>query len=243
MKSMKNIIWGIFFILIAAFVIVGSMGYFGDISVWTIVFAGFLAIWFVGGLLRLSWGNMLFPLAFAAILFDKELGIEHLTPWPVLAAALFGTIGLSLIFKKKNHHSCFIGHDNWEANRENFKNGHQTVDEMNVNDTTFESEVVFSTSVRYITSQNLKYGSIESVFSNTTIYMDNANLCEGHAAIKVESVFGKTTLYVPKEWNVDMKLSKVFGGANERGVCMSNGENHLVIQGEMVFGNLEIVYV
>jgi hypothetical protein len=73
--------------------------------------------------------------------------------------------------------------------------------------------------------------------------MDNANLCEGHAAIKVESVFGKTTLYVPKEWNVDMKLSKVFGGANERGVCMSNGENHLVIQGEMVFGNLEIVYV
>lgn len=246
MKSIKNIIWGLFFILIAAFVIVGSMGYFGDISVWTVVFAGFLAIWFVSGMLRLSWGNMLFPLAFAAIIFDKELGIENLTPWPVLAAALFGTIGLNMIFRKKHNHNHWTDHKHWDVDGEHGGNiyvNHQTVDETSVNDTTFESEVVFSSSVKYITSQNLQYGSIESVFSNTTIYLDNANLCEGRAVIKIESVFGKITLFVPKEWSVEQKMSKVFGGANERGRCVATGDNRLIIEGEMVFGNLEIVYV
>ena len=246
MRSIKNIIWGVFFILIAAFVIVGSMGYFGDISVWTVVFAGFLAIWFISGMLRLSWGNMLFPLAIAAIIFDKELGIENLTPWPVLAAALFGTIGLNMIFRKKHSENFWTERRHWDTNGEHCERvygTHQSVDETNVNDTTFESEVVFSSSVKYITSQTLQYGSIESVFSNTTIYLDNANLCEGHAVIKISSVFGKTTLFVPKEWSVEQKLSKVFGGANERGRCVPTGVNRLVIEGEMVFGNLEIVYV
>ena len=43
---------------------------------------------------------MLFSLAFAAILFDEALGIEAITPWPVLGAALLGTIGLNMIFNK-----------------------------------------------------------------------------------------------------------------------------------------------
>ncbi len=241
MKSIKNIIWGLFFILIAAFVIVGSLGYLGDISVWTVIFAGFLAIWFVSGLLRLSWGNMLFPLACAAIIFDKELGIENLTPWPVLAAALFGTIGLNMIFRSNGSHHCGrveCGDRSYTVDSDGV-----TVEGMSNDDSTFESEVVFSSNVRYITSQNLQYGSVESVFGNTSIYLDNAKLCNGHATIKVESVFGKTTIFVPKEWHVDMKTTKVFGGANERGKCVPTSNNYLTVEGEMVFGNLEIVYI
>lgn len=239
MKSMKNIIWGLFFILIAAFVIVGSMGYFGDISVWTIIFGAGLAVWFVSGLVRLSWGNMLFPLAFAAILFDERLGIENLTPWPVLVAALFLTIGLNMIFKKK--HKKDDGSDHVGA-KVVWDKG-DSVEEMSQDDITFSSEIVFSSSVRYITCQNLQRGEIENVFGNTTIYFDNAQLYEGHAVINVESVFGKTTLYIPKEWNVDLRVTKVFGGANEKGKYTGTSGNSLVIEGEAVFGHLEIVYI
>ena len=101
----KNITWGIFFILMAAFIIFGAMDVFGDISVWTCIFAGFCVMWLINGIVKLSFGNMLFPVAFLAILFDEVLGIEELTPWPVLMAALFGTIGLNMVFgdrKKKN---------------------------------------------------------------------------------------------------------------------------------------------
>ena len=246
MKSMKNIIWGLFFILIAAFVIVGSMGYFGDISVWTIIFGGCLAVWFVGGLVRLSWGNMLFPLAFAAILFDEVLGIENLTPWPVLAAALFGTIGLNMIFKKKKKHDWteHKGVNIMCNGRDCVTDGEKnSYEEMSQDDTTFSSEVVFSSCVRYITCQNLQRGEIENVFSSSTIYFDNAKLYEGHAIIKVESVFGKTTLYIPKEWNVDFRATKVFGSLNEKGKFTGTSGNALVIEGDAVFGNIEIIYI
>ncbi len=247
MKSMKNIIWGLIFILIAAFVIVGSMGYFGDISVWTVIFGGCLAVWFVSGLMHLSWGNMLFPLAFAAILFDEALGIENLTPWPVLAAAFFGTIGLSMIFKKKKKNDNWTEHAGvhvvWDNENGTINGEKKSHEEMSQDDTTFSSEVVFSTGVRYITCQNLQRGKIENVFSSSCIYFDNAQLYEGHAIIKVESVFGKTTLYIPKEWNVDLRTTKVFGSANEKGRYTGTSGNCLEIVGEIVFGNLEIIYI
>ena len=240
MKSMKNIVWGILFLAIAAFVIVGSMGYLGDLSVWTVLLTGVLAIWFVGGVIHLSFGNILFPIACAAIVYDEILGIERLTPWPVLAAAFFATIGLNMIFGKKKKNE-------WEYEEKKDVNiswnSGDFVQEMSQDDTSFKSEVVFSSSVRYITCSKLKKGKVTNVFGSTAIYLDNAGLFEGYAEIKVESVFGKTTLYIPADWNVDLRMTKVFGNVEEKGKCNSDSTNTLVIKGEAVFGHIEIAYV
>ena len=242
MKSIKSIIWGVLFLLISAFVIVGSMGYFGDISVWKVIGAGLLAMWFASGLVRFSFGNMLFPLAFAAILFDERLGIEKITPWPVLAAALFATIGLNIIFGRHKKIG-FISTHKKEIDIDLPWNKSESTGNLAEGDTSFKSEVVFSSCVRYINCQNLQKGKVENVFGNTTIYLDNANLCNGHAYIKIESVFGKTTLYVPKEWKVNIGTTKVFGNINEKGQHTGESENLLVIEGEAVFGSLEIIYI
>ncbi|MBE5925996.1 MAG: hypothetical protein E7270_03440 [Lachnospiraceae bacterium] len=234
MKIGKNIKWGIFFLVIAAFVIVGSMGYFGDVSVWTIVFSACLIMWFITGITHLSWGNILFPLALGAILFDEALGIEKLTPWPVLAAALFGTIGLSLIFKPKRKMN--FPHPDWA------KNG-TVVEEISIDDMTFDCEVAFGSSVKYINCRQLRSGKIETSFGNAVLYFDNALLDNGYATIKVETSFGKTTLYIPKEWSVDVKVTKAFGSADEKGSCAVNSTNRLVIEGEVSFGSMEIVYI
>lgn len=234
MKISKNITWGLFFILVAAFVIIGSMGLFGDISVWTIVFASGLLVWFINGITNLSWGNMLFPLALAAILFDETLGIEKLTPWPVLAAALFGTIGLNLLFKFENRKSIPFVHFN--------KTG-TVVEEMSMDDMTFDCEVAFGSAVKYINCRQLRSGRIETSFGNSTLYFDNAQLCEGYASINIETSFGKSTLYIPKEWLVEVKVSKAFGSLEEKGNCKSDSSNRLVINGEVSFGNIEIVYI
>lgn len=101
MKLGKNIFWGIFFIAAAAFVVVGSLGLLGNISGWTLAFSMVLVAWFIRSIIKVSFGGMLFSLAFGAILFDEFLGIEAITPWPVLGAALLGTIGLNMIFKKR----------------------------------------------------------------------------------------------------------------------------------------------
>mgnify|MGYP006893000712 FL=1 len=46
-------------------------------------------------------------IAFICIIYDDWLGITALTPWTVLGAALLGSIGLSLIFKKKERTQPF----------------------------------------------------------------------------------------------------------------------------------------
>lgn len=38
------------------------------------------------------------PLAFLIIVNDKVLGMEAITPWPVLGAAVLGSIGLKFLF-------------------------------------------------------------------------------------------------------------------------------------------------
>lgn len=99
MKINKSLRWGIFFVVMAVFVVMGAMDAFGNLSIWTVLFAGFSVMWLIDGIVSISIGNILFPVAILAILFDETLGITELTPWPVLFAALFGTIGLNMIFE------------------------------------------------------------------------------------------------------------------------------------------------
>ena len=95
-----NLFWGAVLILAAVFVILGQYGVFGDVSIITIFFGVGLGIWFVSSILKLSWGGMLFSLAFEILLFDETLGLEELTPWPVLLAAFLATMGLNILIKK-----------------------------------------------------------------------------------------------------------------------------------------------
>lgn len=235
MKSKSRVIWGVFFILVAAFAILDAMGCFGEIGVWTILFSGLLIKWFVTGIVNLSWGNMLFPLAFAAILFDDALGIEALTPWPVLIAALCGTIGLNMIFGKKPKVMKII------TNEHNFDG--KVVEETQEDDMQFNCEVAFGSCVKYINCQNLQKANVETSFGNTTIYFDNARLYNCEAVLNVECSFGKTTLYIPKEWKVVTNISKAFGNATEKGTCDVESLNKLYINGEVSFGNIEIIYI
>lgn len=234
MKNGKNIIWGIFFVVLAAFVILGSLDMFGDFSIWTAVFAGLCVMWFIAGLIKISFGNMLFPLAFIAILFDKELNIESLTPWPVLCAAMFGTIGLNLMFGGKKKSKVRFEAANFTQNG---------VEETGQSNERFDCDLAFGSTVRYVNCQNLKFAKIDNAFGNCTIYFDNARLNNQQATVSIETSFGKTTLYVPRDWNVEINVSRSFGGVTERGQCDSVGMNVLMLSGEVAFGNLEIIYV
>lgn len=236
--KMKNLTWGIFFILMAAFIILGSMDVFGDISVWTCIFAGFCMMWLINGVVKLSFGNILFPLSFLAILFDKVLGIEQLTPWPVLMAALFGTIGLNMIFggrkkkKAKDH-----------ANGSIYYGPKKSVEESTQSDEHFDCELAFGSTVKYVKCQNLKLAKIENSFGNASIYFDSARLGDAQATVSIENSFGKTTLFIPKEWNVSINVSRTFGNVTEVGECLRDSANTLMVVGEVSFGNIEISYI
>ena len=111
MKLRKNsgkILWGLFFILAAVYVVVSKLWIMPEVSVFSILLTVFFIWLFLNGIRNVNFWEILFSIAFICIIYDDQLGITALTPWTVLGAALLGSIGLSLIFKKKSGHKPSI---------------------------------------------------------------------------------------------------------------------------------------
>lgn len=237
MRRKKEVFWGVLFILGALFILVNKLGYFQDIGVITVVFTILLIGVLIDSFVQRSFGGILFSLAFLCILYDKPLGIEELTPWPVLFVALLGTIGLSMIFKSSKNKwkgGKFYGWDN-----EKYK---EIIDEEG--EDRVRCEVSFSSTTKYINSTNFKRADLEVSFGSMSVYFDNAIMEEGRAVVNLEVSFGSMELYIPKTWKVVTKLDNSFGGCKEHGNCdMSNEQNVLMINGEVSFGGLEIYYI
>lgn len=237
----KNVFWGIFLLAAAAFIILGGLGYFGEVSGWTIIFAVLLLTWFVESLIKLRWGGMMFSLAFGAILFDEVLGIEDITPWPVLFAALLGSIGLNMIFKKKPVKRSFVDFD-IESNGK-IRNSGSLSDVQIEEDEMFRCQISFGSSVKYVNSKSLKLVDLENAFGSLMVYFDNAQIGDGKAVAKVDNAFGKMTLFIPKEWDTKVEVTKSFGNVTEIGRPTGESGNVFVIRGESSFGQLEIQYI
>lgn len=97
----SKILWGIFFILAAVYIIISRYMDFPRIDIFKLLITVFFILMFLEGLRHMDFFEILFPVACICILYDKFLGITAITPFPVLCAALFGSIGLTMIFGKK----------------------------------------------------------------------------------------------------------------------------------------------
>ena len=235
MNSKGNIFWGVFLLVAAAYVIVGNLGLFGDVSFWTIGFSIILLAWFIRSLFKVSFGGMLFSLAFAAILFDEALHIEQLTPFPVLAAALLGTIGFKLIFKKKKPKYSAVANVNY---------GQASVNAAQLkDDSIFRCNASFGSSVKYVNSPCLVQANVSNAFGSLSVYFDEANLGSECVTINVDNSFGKLALYLPKEWDVTVNAGRAFGNITEVGSCIRQSTSRVYIEGETSFGQLEVNYI
>lgn len=235
MKTGKKIFWGILFILGALALIVGRLGYLEGLGFWTILFSIGLVGLLIDGIFRKSFGTILFSAAFLAILHDKLLGIEAITPWPVLGAALLGTIGLSIIFPRHGQWKDHF-HKNWHGSKEDIVREYLDGEEVRF-------ECSFGESVKYITSKELSLANLECSFGSLQVYFDNAELKNGAANVYVECSFGSAVIYVPSDWRVVINVNSSFGGVEEKGRCNPSGANTLQIMGDVSFGSLEVRYI
>ena len=86
-----------------------ELGVMRNINLGHIVFTALWGAWLIKGLIQRKSFVVFMSLAFLAIVWDKELGIEAITPWPIIGAAILLTIGFSFIFEKN-------GRKEWEEN-------------------------------------------------------------------------------------------------------------------------------
>lgn len=234
MKKSKNIFWGIIFILGAVILIVGRMGFGEGIGFWkilaTLVIAGIL----VDGIRDRSYGRVLFPIAFLIIVYDDFLGLEAITPGPVLGAALLATIGLEFLFpqKKRGHNMNII------------KDGKQNLFGENVlTDEEIQFSNTFGESVKYLSGKEISLVELENCFGSLSVFFDKAMLKGGEANVYVNNTFGSTVLYIPAEWKTIMSVDTAFGDVDEKGHSNPTGDIILRVHGKVSFGELKIHYL
>ena len=228
-KKGGNIFWGILFLLGAAAFLVSKLGIFEGIGFWSVLFTIGLAGILINGLIKRSFGEMLFALAFLVIVNDEFLKLEAITPWPVLGAALLGTIGLNLLFprfgRKKSYKLAAGG-------------GHRAGDTVSGDEVFYDN--AFGSAVKYVVGE-ISQVRVDNAFGAMEIYFTDAVLKEHTARVYVDSAFGKVTLYVPRGWKVVNNATEAFGGAGDAGYENDpQGENTLYISGDIAFGTLTI---
>ncbi len=235
----RSYFWGTFFILSAVLLILNALGLLAGVSIVSLILTLLLIPLIVKSIRYASFSGVLFPLAVIAILFDKQLGIEKLTPWPVLGIALFLSIGLSLLFPKR--HKWYNKYGNINAIPENKFNNVSS-------DVSDESEInigaKFGGCIRYINSECLKKVNVISRFAGIKLYFDNAVIDGNSAELDLNVDFAGVDIYIPKTWQIINQANFYIGGIEEKGVRIQSGEEKaLIVKGRISFGGLTVHYV
>lgn len=237
-RQIKKVFWGVLFLLGALALLLGRLGYFEGMGFWTVFFSVILFGLFAEGVLKRSFGEILFSLAGLIIINDELLHLEAITPWPVLGAALLGTIGLHCIFPGRRkwrihrnsrhfHETCQIGEDGGEI----------------LSGEEIRYEASFGDVIKYIAGQNVSRVYLESSFGNLEVYFNDAALKDNQARVAVDCSFGNMEIYVPSGWNVVMNVDCSFGGVEEEGTCDPDGECTLFVEGDVSFGHMMIHHI
>ena len=233
MSEKRNIMWGLICLAAAALLITGKLGYLGEVGIWSLICTVILIPICISSMIRLNFAGIFFPIAIIGILYAKPLGIESLTPWPILAAALLLTMGLSFLFPGRHRRS---------AGRHKQANGGAVViDEPDESEVNLETRM--GGSVKYINTDRLRSVNIVCSFGGLEVFFDHAKLENGQAVINLDVNFGGVTLYFPKNWKMINHVDCMFGAVEEKGKYAEATDQVVTIEGKARFAGVEILYL
>ena len=237
----NNITTGLFLILIAAIMMGSAMGLLPNLPWFKLLIGAGLTVWAIKALFKPDFCRCLFSISLVAWLFEKELMIEHLTPFPLVVAAILVGIGLNMIIGKKT----FIV----KLSRED-KDG--TIVEGGIEDVRKEEwqdgrtvilENLFNSTSKYVNSTSFSSARLENVFGSANVYFDNANVYNGEASINLENNFGRMNIYLPGKWRATIRQESAFGHVNIHGEPNRDMDApHVIIKAESNFGELNIFF-
>lgn len=228
----ERVFWGIFFIMAAVFIIISKLGLLGNVNVLSLLLTVFIVACLIKSVMHKEVGGILFSLAFLCIVYAKPLGIEAITPWPVLGAALLGTIGASFLYRPKA---------DWFAYGSHHISGNEAVEI--VKDAQIEFNTSFGGSIKYINSDDFQSAKLRCSFGSMKVYFDNAVIENGQATVQMDVSFAGVELYIPRGWKVINNVDASFGGIDEKNRNDAASTPTLNLIGKVSFSGVEIIYI
>jgi hypothetical protein len=250
----NNLLMGLAFIALAVCLILNQVTDMVSFKfVAKILVAVIFAKEFIKGIAKKRIFTTIMSLTFVFLLFKNEIlkaldyQGKNISGWVVFWAALFVSIGLSLIFGKKQRVITVFGDgrkivddelDDIIIDADEYKDDTQN----SVMGEKVYFKATFSSVTKYVKSDNFKRADLECRFGDLDVYFDKAKVSEDGAIINVDVNFGDATIYIPKEWDVDNRITTGFGSVHEQGRGTTGGPK-AVIKGSSNFADVTIKYV
>lgn len=237
----QNIATGLFLILIAAVMMGSAMDLIPDIPWFKLLCGAALTAWAVKALFKLDFVKCLMSASIVAWIFEEELMIEHLTPFPLVVAAILVGAGLNMIIGKKQRFITYSREDKDgtyvegsidDVRKEEWQDGRTVV-----------LENLFNSTSKYVNSTSFSAARLENTFGSANVYFDNATIYEGQATIDLENNFGRMNIYLPGKWRAQIRQESAFGHVSIHGEPNRDMDAPLVIiKAESNFGELNIFF-
>ena len=116
-------------------------------------------------------------------------------------------------------------------------------EEHSVDGDTVDDMAVFSGGDKIISTKNFKGGSLTAIFGGSNIDLTTSEMQRPVVEIDIFYMFGGSKIRVPKDWQVDIRATNIFGGLTDKRIITdinTTGEKKLIIKGLVIFGGAEI---
>ena len=241
MKKDNNITTGLFLILIAAIMMGSAMGLIPKLPWFKLICGAGLTVWGIKALFKLDFLGSLLSFSIVAWIFEKELMIDHLTPFPLVVAAVLVGVGLNMIIGKKQKVITF----NTVDEDGNWKDGN--IDDVRKEEWQDGREVVlnnlFNSTSKYVNAAAFASAKLQNSFGSANVYFDNAVVYNGEATIHLENNFGRMNIYLPGTWRASIRQDSAFGHVSIHGEPNRDMDApHVTIKAESNFGELNIFF-
>ena len=210
-NRIRNLVTGICLIIIAAGLILWKLGKIalhftiaGVGGFWLIV-AIALAAYVIAAIIDLNFSSIFFPLAIIAIIFRAPLGITALSPWIILIVAGLLTAAYEKIFP--------------DPVKKELSHEYGNVNESEIGGKTLYHSISFGESTKYIRSDCLEKAGFKVTCGEINIYFDQVSVPSGEVSINTKTIFGETVLFIPKEWEIDNRVSVIGGDTSYGGAA------------------------
>lgn len=224
-----NITGGLILILLAVYLIINKLGLLPDVQWFRLLVTVFMGYLVVKNVPKINFFGIIMPLCILGCMYDEQLGIEEITPWTLIGAGFFLSLGLGMMFKKNKtiHYGMHTEHK-----VENCQDGR-----------TIRMDNSFKSVSKYVNSDAFCEARLDNSFGSANIYFNNAVMANGNARVVLDNSFGEMNVYFPKTWRMELAQDASFGDVKVHGAGNADMDAPLVhVDADSSFGCINIYF-
>ena len=224
MKKVSNVLWGIVFVILGVVVLLNSL----EITNINIFFNGWWTLFIIVPCFidlfknQDKTGNIIGIIIGVLLLLGCNDIINFDILWKMIVPIILVGIGISLIFK--------------DSLKKEIKD---KINDLNKKNTGKEYCATFSGQNLSFQDEDFNGCELSSIFGGIKCDLRNAKIKKENI-INCTAIFGGITIIIPKDVNVKVLSTSIFGGVDGKNKYSSDAKNTIYINATCLFGGVEI---